>query len=593
MTSGSTGSPSFPSWKLALLIGTPVAIGIGYYIYRKQSKALSEDTTDSTTKDKTIKSLKDKSISIDGDSTPSTSDKDLSQKEKQELEKAKLTPLALAQQYKNDGNVCFRKGKYDEAIKLYDKAISGCPPENKMDLAVFYQNRAAAYEMLKKWAQVKADCTKSLEYNPRYAKAYFRRAKAHEQTKDWLDCLDDVTATCILEVFQNNNTILYADRVLKQTGNDDAAKAMKTRVPVLPSRYFIKTYFRSFVCDPLINMKPEPRDGELRGFARAKLAWDNEDYDAVIPACTEEIESSESESEYKMEALLLRGTFHLLSGCFTGAQQDFDVIIDNEEADVELRVNALIKRASLWIQLIEKEKGLADFEEAEELSPDNADIYHQRAQIYTLLDQLDVAMQEYEKAVKLAPHHAMAFIQKCYAEYRLAFVVQDQMRLSAVMNEFKNAIEKYPDCVECYSLMAQVLSDQSQYDQADSFFEKATKMAPDNASLYVHRGIMELQWSGDIAKALRYMHKSIEIDEKCELAYETLGTIEVQRAYLDKAVELFDKAIIYAKSLPEMGHLYALRNAAIAQINVTKKLGIDMASISAAANAGIPEVNGH
>lgn len=180
----------------------------------------------------------------------------------------------------------------------------------------------------------------------------------------------------------------------------------------------------------------------------------------------------------------------------------------------------------------------------------------------------------------------MAYIQKCYAEYRLAFISQDQMRLMSVMNEFKNAVEKYPDCIECYSLMAQVLSDQQQFDQADSFFEKAMKMAPDNAALYVHRGIMQLQWNGDIQKALEYMQKAIEIDEKCELAYETLGTIEVQRANLDKAVELFEKAIKYAKSQTEMAHLYALRNAAIAQINVTQKLGIDMSSISALAQAG-------
>lgn len=258
-----------------------------------------------------------------------------------------------------------------------------------------------------------------------------------------------------------------------------------------------------------------------------------------------------------------------------------------DDADKKLRTYALIRRASLYIQKDDKDAGIEDFARAQKLQPDCADIYHQRAQIYILLDQLSEALDDFEKAVKLAPNNAMAYVQKCYAEYRIALMSQDQMRLMMVMNEFKNAVEKYPDCVECYSLMAQVLSDQQQFPQAEQFYEKAIKIAPDNASLLVHRGIMCLQWKGDIAMAIELMEKAIEIDDKCGLAYETLGTVEVQRANLDRAVELFEKAIKLAKSPAEMCHLYALRNAAVAQINVTRKLGIPMSSISALAEASI------
>lgn len=56
------------------------------------------------------------------------------------------TPLQRAQSYKNKGNKYFKGGKYKEAIKCYDDAIEACPPEEKVDLSTFYQNRAAAYE---------------------------------------------------------------------------------------------------------------------------------------------------------------------------------------------------------------------------------------------------------------------------------------------------------------------------------------------------------------------------------------------------------------------------------------------------------------
>lgn len=317
--STAVGSIGITKLQLALIIGTPIAIGAGYYLYKSTRTTAPDD------KKTRLENLKGKSISIDGKETESFSEK------KSGVETEKLTPLKQALLFKDEGNACFKSGKYDEAIKFYEKAIEKCPEENKTDMAIFYQNRSAAYEMLKKWSQVIADCTRSLEYNNKYTKAYFRRAKAHEQMKDLLKCLDDITATCILEQFQNQNSIMYADRVLKQTGTNDALKGLETRTPVLPSGCFIKTYFRSFIMDPL-NMMEKSEKGDLNGgYLKAKLAFNEGNFEEIIPYCTEEIESSESESEYKSEALLLRSTFYLLSGRFIEAKVDLDALISNCE----------------------------------------------------------------------------------------------------------------------------------------------------------------------------------------------------------------------------------------------------------------------
>ncbi|KAM8716640.1 hypothetical protein ACLKA7_003508 [Drosophila subpalustris] len=582
-------------WQVALILGTPLAIGLGVYVFRAKSGTRDEATQDKT-RQKSNKSkdaekarskgkIENQTLSIDG----TAPDSELERSKKSAELGEKLTPLAEANNYKTEGNNCYRNGKYDEAISFYDKAIDKCPREHRTDMAIFYQNRAASYEMLKKWHKVKEDCTLSLENNPRYAKAYYRRARAHEATKDMSECLDDVTATCILEMFQNNNTIMFADRVLKETGRLDAERGMREHVPVVPSAAFVNTYMRSFIADPLQTMNVPPSavaDTPPRGFLRARRAFDDQKFDDIIAACTEEIESSESESQYKVEALLMRGTFYLLCGSFADSKNDFDAILANDDADSTLRVYAFIKRAALFIQTDEREKGLADFLEAEKLKPDNADVYHQRAQILLLLEQIEEALIEFDKAVRLAPNHAIAYVQKCYAEYRLSLMTSDQSRLERVIRDFEQAIEKFPDCVECYSLMAQVLADQQQFPQAQLFYEKAMKLAPTNPSLLVHQAIMMLQWRGDIDAAVQLLNRAIEVDPKCELAYETLGTVEVQRAQLQRAVDLFEKALLYAKSQAELVHVYSLRNAALAQINVTRKLGIDMNTISAMAQSG-------
>lgn len=236
------GSSPFPKWQLAVALGATTAIGLGYWYFLKSHSQRNR---------KSLLQSGDSTISLDEDQHSDES------------------PLEKAQRYKNEGNVLFKKGKYDEAIGMYNKAIESCPDEFKTDLATFYQNRAAAYENLKKWSSVIADCTKALEYNEKYEKALYRRAKAEETIKDWENCLDDITAVCLLQNFTNQNALLMADRVLKELGRQHATEAMKTRTPKLPSSQFIKSYFLSFSEDPvykkLLEVGEPIGEGNLRG----------------------------------------------------------------------------------------------------------------------------------------------------------------------------------------------------------------------------------------------------------------------------------------------------------------------------------------
>lgn len=207
----------FPKWQMAILLGAPIALGLGYLYYRNQTSTFAEDSENTSDK----KKLKDKSISIDGDDKlPAT--------KKSDAPPAKISQLEQAIKYKNDGNAKFKIGKFNEAIELYDKAIETCPKENAHDLSTFYQNRAAAYEQLQKWSSVKSDCTSALELNPRYVKALNRRAKALENMNELSSSLEDITATCILEGFQNNSTLVFADRVLKELGLLEPAHSICT-----------------------------------------------------------------------------------------------------------------------------------------------------------------------------------------------------------------------------------------------------------------------------------------------------------------------------------------------------------------------------
>ena len=65
---------------------------------------------------------------------------------------------------------------------------------------------------------------------------------------------------------------------------------------------------------------------------------------------------------------------------------DLTDLADDNAVPAKLRVNALIKRASLYIQRCkdpstDPQLSFVDFSRAIELEPENADIYHHRGQV--------------------------------------------------------------------------------------------------------------------------------------------------------------------------------------------------------------------
>ncbi|XP_014224412.1 mitochondrial import receptor subunit TOM70 [Trichogramma pretiosum] len=560
----SGASSSLPKWQLALAVGAPVALGLGYMYYRNCNP--NDDKT-SKKHNRLVKENGEKQISIDGDATGKTGNASI---------KKEQSPLEKAIHYKDEGNKFFNSGKFDEAIAQYNLAIEVCPQDSPDILATFYQNRAAAYEKLKKLSAVKADCTTALKLKPQYVKALIRRARAMESSNDLETALEDITAACILERFQNQSTLLTADKILKQLGKHHAQEYMKTKVPIMPSKHFINTYFMTFQNDPFA--KEEVNEETKTSYHKALEALRMQQYDDIIPLCNEELNTlaADDNSLHKMKVILLRGTFYLLMGLHEEASKDLNAVVNSDISSNDLKVNALIKRASMHVQLEDPEKSFDDFQLAENIDPNLGDIYHNRGQVHLLMEKVDEAKADFQKAVDLNPNFGVPYVQKCYADYRYGVSKNDMNLVNSAMTNFQKAFEKFPDCAECYTLYAQMLVDHRDLTKADAYFVKAAKRDPENATILVYRGLLQLQSSNDIEKAVEYMQKAIELDEKCEFAYETLGTVEVQRGNLSEAISLFDKALALARTFLELTHIFSLRDAAKAQIVVSDRLGEDI-----------------
>jgi len=581
---GSQGSEApVPRWVWGLAIGVPVAAALAYIL-------LGPDSTGG-------KGGKERKVAKEGvkEVAKEVVEEKVQAAPVEAVEEVPSDPFEAAVAAKNRGNKYFRGGRYELAIRCYSEAIAGCPEGRAIDLATFYQNRAAAHDQLDDLESVLEDCDRAVQLNSKYVKALDRRAKTTRKQAMQVEnyviqveklklCLEDITSVCILEGFQKQEHLVMVDAVLKELGRAEAGLASRDREPVMTSPHFIQQYFTSFCEDPVLRSLEKAEEGDTdsqegqSGYLAALAALRRERYTEVVGPCEEEVAAGGPRAA---EARLLRATFYILTKQQELAMEDLSTLIADQAVGVKLRVNALIKRASLFIQQCrdptkDPQLSFQDFAAAVELDPDNADIYHHRGQVHLLLDQMNAAIVDFTKAVTLQPTFPVAHVQKLYTDYRAANTIGDTATVSKVLGEFEGAVERFPKCVETYALFAQVLNDQQEFDRADTMYQRGLEVDPGNANLLVHRGLVALQSRGDVAAAVELIEQAIKLDAKCEFAYETLGTIEVQRGNLNKAIELFNKAIPLANTELEMGHLFGLRDAAMAQISVSERLGISL-----------------
>lgn len=92
----------------------------------------------------------------------------------------------IAEELKDTGNNGFKSGDYNWSVEKYTSALQTCPLQFSKLRAILYCNRSAARMKQEKYDKAIKDCTKSIELDDTYLKAYVRRAQSYE-LRDKLD----------------------------------------------------------------------------------------------------------------------------------------------------------------------------------------------------------------------------------------------------------------------------------------------------------------------------------------------------------------------------------------------------------------------
>ncbi|KAL5333369.1 hypothetical protein BJX70DRAFT_381260 [Aspergillus crustosus] len=476
------------------------------------------------------------------------------------------TRKTYAAKLKGAGNKAYGSKDYNSAIDFYGKAII-CKPD-----PVFYSNRAACYNVLSEWEKVVEDTSAALAMDSEYVKALNRRAIAYEHLEKFSEALLDFTASCIIDGFSNEVSRVALERLLKKVAERKGKVILEAKGKKLPSPTFVSNYLQSFRPKSLpegLDESAELPEGsgksELRKGLLAMSQKTGDGYEEAAAAFVKALEVGDL-GELEGLALNQRATFTYLQGNAQDALADLNKSI---ELDPPL-VQSYIKRASLHLELGNKDAAQDDFELAITHNKDDADIYYHRAQLHFILGEFAEAAKDYQKSIDLDRTFIYSHIQLGVTQYKMGSV-------ASAMATFRRSVKNFEDVPDVYNYYGELLLDQQNFSEAIEKFDKAVEMEKQSKPMginvlpLINKALALFQWKHDFQEAEQLCQKALIIDPECDIAVGTMAQLLLQQGKVSQALKYFERAAELARTEPEIVNAISYAEATRTQLEVQEK----------------------
>ncbi|EPQ29817.1 uncharacterized protein PFL1_02490 [Pseudozyma flocculosa PF-1] len=478
---------------------------------------------------------------------------------------------SLAQHLKSLGNKAYSNRQFEKAIEHYTKAIAAHP------MAVFYSNRAACYSNLSKPELVVPDCDEALRMDKTYVKALNRRAVAREQLGSpaadaasaeglgeekaelLFQSLADFTAVAILGQFKDASATESVERVLRKLATGKAHDILRTREPKLPSPTFVTAYLEAFRRKDVPTLPENPSQGD-QTLVKAYEALDAKNYPHALSLFNEAIEQGLSNEDLEANAYNMRGTFRFVIGNAKEALSDL-------ERSTSLRpdyVQSWVKKASVHMELSDKEAAFEDFDRAIQANSDDPDIYYHRGQVNFILGEFDAAIKDYEKSTSLDDTFIFSQVQYAVAQYKNGNIGHSTA-------SFRKLLRTFEGSSEAYNYYGELLLDQQKFEEAMDKFDRAieieaAKEGSTNVLPMINKALALFQWKQDMAAAEDLCRRALDKDEDCDVAVATLAQLSLQQGKIQDAIKYFERSAKIARTEPELINAITYENASRAQL---------------------------
>lgn len=449
---------------------------------------------------------------------------------------------------------------------MYGKAIL-CKPD-----PVFYSNRAACYNVQSNWEKVVEDTSAALAMDSEYVKALNRRAIAYEHLEKYSEALLDFTASCIIDAFSNDVSRNSLERLLKKVAEKKSQAILEARTKKLPSATFVSNYLQSFRPQALpegleesVELSEDSGKGQLRKGLIAMGKKTADGYEEAATAFEKALELGEL-GEFEGLALNMRATFTYLGGNATGALVDLDKSVELSPSLVQ----SYIKRASLHLELGNKDAAADDFELAITHNKDDPDIYYHRAQLHFILTELAEAAKDYQKSIDLDRSFIYSHIQLGVTQYKMGSV-------ASAMATFRRTVKNFEEVPDVYNYYGELLLDQQNYSEAIEKFDKAVEMEKQSKPMginvlpLINKALALFQWKHDFQEAEDLCQKALIIDPECDIAVGTMAQLLLQQGKVSQALKYFERAAELARTEAEIINAISYAEATRTQLEVQEK----------------------
>jgi tetratricopeptide (TPR) repeat protein len=225
-----------------------------------------------------------------------------------------------------------------------------------------------------------------------------------------------------------------------------------------------------------------------------------------------------------------RGAELLHKGQLDQAIAEFNQAIELNPRDAE----AFGHRGTAYLKKGQIDRAISDYDQVLRLNPRYAEVYTDRGVAYGAKGQFDRAIADFNRAIELKPSYAPAW--SCRGGMYL-----NKGQIDRAIADFSKAVEVDPGYAMGYNNRGTAYMQQKRYDQAIFDFDKALRLDPRHASAYANRGIAYFE-KGQIDRAITDLTRGLEIDPGVAPAYEARAKAYTNKGEYQKAWQDVDRA---------------------------------------------------
>jgi tetratricopeptide (TPR) repeat protein len=359
-----------------------------------------------------------------------------------------INPQQPESVYFNLGRLLTEQEKYGQSISIYKAALKIYPENEKI------------YQYLGKNTEAKGEIDKAIKnyrhaikINPQQPEwVYFNLGRLLTAQGKYDECI--TTYQAALKIYSKNEKLYQSlGRNAEEKGDIDLA---------------IRNYKQA--------IELNPKQPTWVYFHLGQLLTGQEKVESAIAVHQASIEQYPNNAE----AYRLLGVAQEKSG-------NIDGIIASYRQAIALEPDKQVWIYSALGQLLSKQERFEEainlYEDADQVFPENPEVYRQLGRVQNQAGQLDAAAESFQKAIKIEPD------KHIWIYFALGQLLSKQGRFEEAINLYQDADRIFPENPEVYRQLGRVQQQADQLDAAAASFHKAIEIEPDkHIWIYVELG---------------------------------------------------------------------------------------------------------